>query len=255
MIYEIKQGNIVSHLFEHWSETIILSCLQGVMGRIFANSEHKPKSAAAMLGDFCFLAGEPNIELVKYKPFDRKNDFIIMVPQNVAWAMLIEDCCNEKAKKVIRYATKKEKYTFDIKSLEAASNTLSNGFEMKIIDEDLYYKCRETKWCRDFVSQYQDYEMYRNYGLGVVILKDGEIVSGASSYSSYMGGIEIEVDTKEDYRRQGLAYCSSARLILECLKRGLYPSWDAQNLWSLSLAKKLGYHFDHEYTAYEVWGY
>ena len=89
--------------------------------------------------------------------------------------------------------------------------------------------------------------------MGVVILKDGEPVSGASSYSSYNDGIEIEIDTKEEYRRQGLAYICAAALIVECLKRGKYPSWDAQNLWSVALAEKLGYHFDKEYTAYEVY--
>ena len=88
--------------------------------------------------------------------------------------------------------------------------------------------------------------------MGVVILKDGEIVSGASSYSGYIGGIEIEIDTREDYRRKGLAFAAGAGLILECLKRGLYPSWDAQNKWSAALAKKLGYHDSHAYTAYEV---
>ena len=42
-------------------------------------------------------------------------------------------------------------------------------------------------------------------------------------------------------------------LILECLERGWYPSWDAQNKESVALAEKLGYHFDYEYVAYEVY--
>ncbi len=89
----------------------------------------------------------------------------------------------------------------------------------------------------------------------MVILLGQEIVAGASSYSSYAGGIEIEIDTREDHRRKGLAYICGARLILECCSRGLYPSWDAQNLQSVALAEKLGYHFDHAYIAYEIWGY
>jgi len=76
----------------------------------------------------------------------------------------------------------------------------------------------------------------------------------ASSYSSYKGGIEIQIDTREDCRRKGLATVCGARLILECLSRDLYPSWDAQNQWSVSLAGKLGYRFDHAYIAYEVSG-
>ena len=92
-------------------------------------------------------------------------------------------------------------------------------------------------------------------GLGVVIRKDGHLAAGASSYTAYRGGIEIEIDTKKEYRRKGLACACGARLILECLSRGLYPSWDAQNKWSVALAEKLGYHFSHAYDAYEIYGY
>ena len=133
--------------------------------------------------------------------------------------------------------------------------TLPADFELKMVDEELYLKCREESWCQDLVSQYKDYGSYQRLGLGAVILKDGEIVSGASSYSAYRDGIEIEIDTKEPYRRKGLASVCGAKLILECLDRKLYPSWDAQNMWSVALAEKLGYHYSHTYTAYEISGY
>ena len=78
------------------------------------------------------------------------------------------------------------------------------------------------------------------------------MVAGASSYSRYNDGIEIEIDTKTEHRRKGLASVCGAKLILECLDRDLYPSWDAQNMWSVGLAEKLGYHYSHTYTAYEI---
>ena len=53
-------------------------------------------------------------------------------------------------------------------------------------------------------------------------------------------------------RQAGLAQACGAKLILECLDRGLYPSWDAHDRRSLSLAEKLGYHLDHEYPAYII---
>ena len=83
-------------------------------------------------------------------------------------------------------------------------------------------------------------------------MKNGNIVSGASSYSRYREGIEIEVDTVPEERNKGLAAIVCAALILDCLEEGLYPSWDAQNLTSVHLAEKLGYELDHAYTAYEV---
>ena len=112
-------------------------------------------------------------------------------------------------------------------------------------------------WSLSLAIQFDSYEMFQRLGIGVAAVeqKDGRLAAGASSYSRYEKGIEIEIDTKEEYRRKGLAYICGAKLILECLERNLYPSWDAQNKWSVALAEKLGYHFSHEYVAYEIMGY
>ena len=225
------------------------------MGGIYAQEEAHPQSAMALLGDFAFLAGKPSMELVSFKPDSCKQNFIIMVPQNEAWAKMIEECYLQRAKKVCRYAIKKEPDIFDRERLKQAAGTLPPEYEMRLIDEALFWKCKQIDWCRDLTSQYDDYETYQRLGLGVMILRGSEPVTGASSYARYKEGIEIEIDTKEAYRRKGLAYACGARLILECLDRGLYPSWDAQNPWSVALAQKLGYHYSHDYTAYEIRGY
>ena len=205
--------------------------------------------------DFAFYAGNPSEELVKYKPESCKQDFIIMVPQNAGWAELIEKCYGDKAKKVTRYAIKKEMNIFDVEKLQQAVDSLQSGYALKKMEEAEYNMCKKNTWANDLVSQYKDYKAYKNLGLGIAVLKDGELVAGASSYSRYDKGIEIEIDTQEDHRRKGLAYACGAKLILECLEEGLYPSWDAQNKWSVALAEKLGYHFSHEYVAYEIMGY
>lgn len=238
-------------IFKNWSETLIWSCLQGVMGDIYTNVSYD--AAMAILGDFAFYAGKPDEELVRFKPEKCKQNFVIMVPENDEWAGLIEKCFGNRAKKVIRYAIKKEKDIFDVCKLEQAIALLPEGYELKLLEEKEYDLCRKNRWANDLVSQFKDYDSYKKLGLGAVALKDEELVAGASSYSRYNEGIEIEIDTREDYRRKGLAYACGAKLILECLDRGLYPSWDAQNKWSVALAEKLGYHFSHEYTAYEIW--
>lgn len=253
IIGECKLKENIYEIFRNWNETIIWSCLQGIMGEIHTNLAED--SAMAILGDFAFYAGNTSEELIRFKPESRNQDFIIMVPQNDDWAELIEKCYGDKAKKVTRYAIKKEPDIFEITKLEQAVLSLPDGYELKMIEELEYNMCRMNGWANDLVSQYRDYATYKDLGLGVVILKDGELVSGASSYSTYDRGIEIEIDTREDQRRKGLAYVCGAKLILECLRKNLYPSWDAQNKWSVALAEKLGYHFSHEYAAYEVMGY
>ena len=218
--YQVKEN--IHKIFEDWNETIVWSCLQGIMGEIHTNLSED--AAMAILGDFAFFAGNPSEELIRFKPESSKRDFIIMVPRNAMWADLIEKCYKDKAEKVIRYAIKKEADIFDVEKLKQAAASLPDGYELKVIQEAEYNMCQENGWANDLVSQYKDYKYLQRVRLGCGYFK-------------------------------GLAYVSGAKLILECLKRDLYPSWDAQNKCSAALAEKLGYHFSHEYAAYEVTGY
>ena len=246
MVYELKDTTAAESIFAGWQETLIYSCLQNVMGKIYVTDTENPRSAFAFIGCFGFLAGEPDRELVLSKP----DGFVIMVPQNEEWAVLIEDCYPD-AKRVTRYAIRKDT-CFDQAALRKELEKLPEGYELKPIDSALYDQCLENPVTRDFVSPFGSREKYLELGRGMVITKDGRIVSGASSYTRYREGIEIEVDTAESERRKHLATIACAALILRCLKEGLYPSWDAQNMNSVRLAEKLGYEFDHEYAAYEI---
>lgn len=254
MVYRVEDMRSVEGIFGYWEESLLWSCLEGVMGDVYVTDRERPQAAMAVNGDFCFFAGRPERELVLFKP-DGHGDFIIMAPQSEAWSELIEDCYGERAQRTVRFAIKKEPGIFDTVKLQAAVDALPAEYTLRMLDGELYERCKAEEWSRDWVSLFGSYEMYERLGLGVVILKDGEIVAGASSYSRYKEGIEIQIDTREDYRRKGLAYVSGAALILECLKRGLYPSWDAQNRWSVGLAQKLGYHYDSDYIVYEIRGY
>ena len=246
MIYELEDTSKVKHIFDGWKETLIYSCIQKVMGKIYVTDIDNPKSAFAYVGCFGFYAGEPEKELVVNKP----DGFVIMVPQNEAWAKLIEECFGT-AKRVSRYAIKKNTI-FNEEALRNNVCRLPEGYELKRIDADIYDKCLDNPVTADFVSSFENKDRYLAIGRGMVITKDDKIVSGASSYTRYLEGIEIEVDTIPDERRNHLATIVCSALILSCLEEGLYPSWDAQNMNSVRLAEKLGYEFDHEYTAYEV---
>lgn len=246
MIHELDDTEKVKHLFLNWEETLIYSCLQKVMGKIYVTDIENPKSAYAFVGCFAFYAGEPNRELVRGKP----DGFVIMVPQNEAWAKLMEECFAD-AKLITRYAIKKNT-KFDVEKLQETLKRLPNGYELHKIDADIYDRCLQNAVTADFVSSFESKENYLKYGRGIVILKGDVIVAGASSYTRYLEGIEIEVDTIETERRKHLATIACAALILECLEENLYPSWDAQNMNSVHLAEKLGYEFSHEYIAYEV---
>lgn len=246
MLYELEDTSKVKELFAGWNETLIFSCLQKIMGKVYVSDTEQPKSAFAFVGCFGFYAGIPDKEIV----MDSPDGFVIMTPQNNEWAKLIEECY-PLAKKVTRYAIKKDTI-FDRTMLQNEIKKLPAGYELKKIDADIYDRCLENPATEDFVSAFESKEKYLQMGRGMVILKNGIIVAGASSYTRYREGIEIEVDTIEPERRKHLATIACSALILNCLEEGLYPSWDAQNMNSVHLAEKLGYEFDHEYAAYEV---
>ena len=246
MICELENTALAAALFDGWQETLIWSCLQKVMGRILVTDPAKPESAMASVGCFAFVAGKPDLELVLGKP----GGFVIMVPQDETWASMIGECWPD-AKRFTRYAIRKDT-RFDVGALRRIVGGMPAGYELKNIDAELYEKCLLDPVTADFVSSFGSRDRYLELGRGVVILKDGRIVSGASSYTRYREGIEIEVDTVPEERRKGLACIACASLILRCLDEGLYPSWDAHNMDSVRLAEKLGYELDHAYTAYEL---
>lgn len=254
MLCRLTDPSPAAPLFAGWEETMIWSCLSGVMGEIWADNQDRPRSAVAALGDFFFLAGAPDPELLLRLPPLQDRDLRILVPRGEDWSALIEACWGEQAERRTRWAVKKEPGVFDPERLEQAEASLPAGFALAEMDEGLFCRCREIPWCRDWVAQFSDWGLFRRYGLGVVVLREGEPVSGASAYSAWPGGIEVEIDTREDHRRRGLAYAAAAALILRCLRRGLYPSWDAHTPASAALAEKLGYHVSHPYPVYQAAG-
>ncbi len=253
-MYCLKKEDMyrITPIFDGWNETLLWSCLQGYMGNAWADDIQNPKSAQIITADFCFFAGVPNIELVKNIPQYFPSQCILMVPQNNGWANLIEQEYKNNCHRFMRYAIKKEPGIFDTEKLHSYIEKFPCEYSIRKIDEEIYNKVMIEEWSKDLCSQFSTYNDYKKYGLGFVVLHNDKIVCGASSYTVYNKGIEIEIDTKEEYRRKGLALTCASKLILECLDRGIYPSWDAANRKSVALAEKLGYHFEREYAAYEI---
>lgn len=234
----------IAPLFAGWEETMIWSCLQGVMGRAVWN---QGRTAAAIIsGDFSFLAGEPDETVLRRVPGP------LLVPGSGGWSRLIEQVHGDRAVRETRYAILKEPDVFDREKLARFAASLPAGYEMREITEELVPVLLAEVWSKDFCSAFDSPADCCRRGVGYVALWDGAPVAGAGSYCVYDGGVEIEIDTRPDHRRRGLATACGARLILACLDRGLYPSWDAHDKRSVALAEKLGYHRGQPYTVYWI---
>lgn len=246
------QEGLLNEIFKGCNDTLVWSYLQGHMGQGFVDNIENPKCGRIISNDFCYLCGDSNgsgaLELLRQFPKEVDIKELIFMPCGEDWCNFIE--CNLDVTKKERYAIKKEGDIFNRQLLSSYMDKLPQEYQLRLIDLDLYEKVMQEEWCEDFCSNFKDGEDFVKNGIGVVVLNNEEIIGGASSFSIYDNGIEVEIVTKESYRNQGLATICGAKLILECLKKNKYPSWDAANKVSVKVAEKLGYHFDKSYFVY-----
>ena len=242
----------IAPLFFH-ANGLVRSCLDGHMGKAYGDHPLRPGAALLCIGDFASPGGDPN------RPAARQLAGKLALEPGKTWFTPVTEGWEEhlafwrpkRMERSLRYAVTR-KAEFDREKLLAMATAIPPEFSLRPIDRHLYEKAMAGEWSRDFCSQFDSGEDYMRRGLGVAALRGEELAAGASSYVTYNGGIEIQTDTREDMRRRGLAAACCARLILNCLQRGLTPSWDAANPASLALAEKLGYALENTYEIWEV---
>ena len=230
-----------------WEEGMLYAYLSGRMGYAVADKEYR--SAQVRVGDFCFLAGEPDAAVAAWQPA-LPQSYTIFIPRTRDWDSLIAQRYPQ-ARRSVRYAFRKDN-AFDAAALHGFAAMLPEGYLLKRMGKALYRQAEQAEWSRDLVSQYPTWEAYAVHGAGYAVLWKGALVCGASSYADWPGGVEIEIDTHPAHRRRGLARACAAALMLDCLARGLYPSWDAANPVSAHLAQTLGYIAAGAYPVYEL---
>ncbi len=244
----------VKPLFDGWEEGFLWAVFSGHMGCVIAPATEKPPFAKAVLGDFSFVAGDGKAPFADKLAglFTEGAPSSIIVGRDSSWDGPILTAFGSRAKRVLRYGMKKRVEQFDRDNLLKILAGLPSGFRVVPIDEELFWRLRFEQWSMDLTRSFRDYEQFRRFGSGFVALTGDRPVAGASACAFFDDGIEVEIDTKEDFRRIGLGLCCGAALVLNCLDRGLYPSWDAANLASVALAEKLGYVAGEPYEAFEI---
>lgn len=251
MIYK-ADANIrgkLFYMFKDMDDTMLLSYLQGYMGTAWVNDPVYPTAAQIIVGVFVFYAGDPEAAGVEELLDNLPPDSIVIVHSD-QWKSRVENAHQGSMEKFQRYAFKKNPKYLDINHIHAFLATLPEGYELRKIDEKLANDPSLQQVSEDFTKQFDSIDNYINKGIGYCIIHNGIIVCGASSYSIYNDGIEIEIDTHPEHRRKGLATVAVSALIIDCLERGKYPNWDAANTNSVALAEKLGYVLDKPYDAY-----
>lgn len=235
-------------------EVTLYSCIAGNIGTVWVDKKDTPGWIIVVAADFCYLFGcmkdKMNVEMINL--FYENCSGKIIMTYSQSWILFLETEYLSSFKRFKRYAFKSESITFDKKRLNDFILNAKKEFQIKRFDESMYYMALKDGFTADFCCYFSSLKNYLENGTGYGIVHNGEIISGASSYTYCSGKIEITIGTKNEYRHRGLALACASKLILDCLERNIIPRWDAANLESVALAKKLGYIFEKEYEVYSI---
>lgn len=210
-------------------DRLITACVQGYTGW----AARTDKSAALVTGDFAFFAGEADGKLLAWAAAHKREYMIVCGDE--AWLRLAEGFpC--KCSRSRRYYLKTPAQ-FDTEMLTRLAKT----HPLEMIDEGLFDRLLQVDQLRDLCGCSRDKAAFFRFGAGFAALRDDAVMGGAAAYAWDDTGIEFEVDTLPEYRNRGVAAACAAALILECLRRGKEPHWDAANETSLRLAARLGF--------------
>lgn len=241
MEFKNPNRNIISNLVDPIDQSIFTECiLSGNFGTIEVDDCNDPQIALLSFADVIIPVGD-----VRHS---RVTDLINTIPpgkgiiaKNPLWKEKILDVLSNKIVNLERYSFSNE--NLNPKALHQMKSTLPEKFLIKRIDKNLAEKLtiEPPPLTRDHIFNFGTIERFLGIGFGYCILQGNEIVSAASTYAVSNSGIEIQVNTTESNRGNGLAGVVSASLILESIDRELVPHWDAANTTSARLAERLGF--------------
>jgi hypothetical protein len=248
MLIELDSDNRASlrTLFDRYPclHGVVAAVIEGGMGRALADAQAEPLAVL----DFHLLAGDPlhaNVPLL-FKQLQPGNVVIAPTP---AWGQLVAATYPDALTVYRREAFQTEQ--FDVDQLRAFCQALPSGFELRQVRPEEVAQFA-TDLDRALIYNFRSHEEYITRGVGMGILHQGRFVSGASSAAIGGGKFEIEIQTRREFRRRGLARAVAATLILYGLEHGLEACWDAANEPSSALARQLGFHSTGKYEAYRL---
>lgn len=226
------------------------ACLGLVECRIFADDATSPTAAVLTLARFgiAFAAGDaafaaPLLEALRgiHPWFEISDPPERWHPALAAWS--------KESYATMRYAFSNDPGAFDLERLERLA-VPPDGCQVKAYDAQLVRQALSAGWSEDQTGAFLSGDDFLKNGLGMALLQDGQLAAGCTSFCRHEDGYEVQVDTHPDHRGKGYATCISAAFILNALRRGRTPYWDAANRQSLRLAEKLGYAFTRAFPAW-----
>lgn len=157
-----NQHNIVAPIIENPTSTIILSCLQGYLGEIWVDNVFEPNQVLMYAGGTFYVAGsyhDKKIILWIQKLIEERSiERVEIIPQNGIWYDLFDTYINDDSefplkrscRHLMQLKNSQEKYA----QWKQFIDVLSNEFELRKIDEELYRLAKEDKFFEKLCLQF-----------------------------------------------------------------------------------------------------
>ena len=225
----------------------IQSILEGQTGAHFAikvNDRNHPVAAQLLHGTFTVFAGSPGDAIGQSFIRKLKSPCAIQ-PSPGRWIDLVKATYPDNIQTFTRYS-------FGHASLNKAHlQSLIDQHPLKDqvqqLDEQMALELSKDEWGQYHFMNYNSPRHFIQKGIGYGVIVANTIAAACTSALVCSTGIELNIITDPRFRKKGLATLVAARLILDCLEKGLEPHWDAANMVSKDLALKLGYTLTGEY--------
>jgi RimJ/RimL family protein N-acetyltransferase len=229
------------------NRAIVFSVLEGLNpGAVYVDRLENPRAALlASITGYNYLAGQVDLEdfnaaLVQRLTGDLKpaEDYMLLLPCTEAWqgaiSSLWADAPGEWGARL--------EYDFPAQSPftpGAWHRDVMAGYTVRPFDRELASQIPEV------INFWDSLDHFEQCGLGVAVLHGGHMVSHCISVLVGSGLAEISIETRDSYRRLGLAYLAARAFFDACQPKGLIPHWSCwdYNTASQQLAEKLGFQF------------
>jgi len=233
----------VSHL-----RTCVDSVLEGRCGHLFADSV--TETASVLAPPFWIPVG-PSEGAAADELVSSIDGLGGVIVADDAWQSRVKTACGDRSSEEQRTPFSAE--NLDVSELRALLVAAPEGVTVTRLDARLAAEAAAGVNAHlVFETSFATPQAFEAGGIGFGVILNGTPVAGASSAFVSDEGIEVQVNTHEDFRGRGFATLASAALLVACLERGLTPHWDTGDPVSDRLARRLGYVPLPDYSMLEV---
>lgn len=252
---EFKDINLRRFFPDYKWNYIADAILEGSTGKVLVNNQETPSVVILNIPEqkIYILGGDEKHPTARKFIADLPGLSMLLLGKQ-DWKSVLEELQNGKLITLKRFAFSSSSLQLD--QLNNIKSKLSNRFQIKRIElaHAQQIMTEKSNLTDGQLFGFSSAEDFMERGFGYCAFENEKMICIASTGAVCSKGIEVQINTHEKYRGQGLASATGAALIIECLEKGIDPNWDAATEISAGLAKKLGYLPESEYEMYVYTG-